>query len=272
VLGFARLYLGAHWLSDVIGGMLFGIVWLLVLGLAYRRHVARSFWMRPPALVFYVTFLAAALWHAPRAVDTLLDRFAPPQPAATMSAGQWWREGWASLPAQRKEHDASQRWPLDLQVAGPLEPLQRRLQANGWGVQPQADWLATLQLLNDDIPPERQPVLPATLDTEAETLLLRRPGDRPGEIKLLRLWRAPVQLVDGEPLWVGTTQVLHYAEPFGLFGLWLPDPDTGVAHDDVRAAMAGFAMEQAPHPHTGVEVLRLRVPADADAQDIMPSN
>jgi hypothetical protein len=205
-------------------------------------------------------------------VDTLLDRFTPPPPLPTMSAAQWWRDGWASLPAQRKEHDASQRWPLDLQIEGPLEPLQRRLQANGWGVQPQADWLATLQLLNDDIPPERQPVLPATLDTEAETLLLRRPGDRPGEIKLLRLWRAPVQLVDGEPLWVGTTQVLHYAEPFGLFGLWLPDPDTGVTHDEVRAAMAGFAMEQSPHPHTGVEVLRLRVPADADAQDIMPSN
>jgi membrane-associated phospholipid phosphatase len=272
VLGFARLYLGAHWLSDVVGGMLFGIVWLLVLGIAYRRHVARSFWMRPPAAVFYLTFLAAALWHAPRAVDTLLERFAPPPPLATMSAAQWWVTGWASLPAQRKEHDASQRWPLDLQVAGPLEPLQRRLQANGWGVQPQADWLATLQLLNDDIPPERQPVLPATLDTEAETLLLRRPGAQPGQIMLVRLWRAPVQLADGGPLWVGTTQMLHYAEPFDLFGLWLPDPDSGVAHDDVRAAMAGFAMQQAPHPQTGVDVLRLRIPADTDAQDIMPSN
>ena len=43
LLGFAELYLGAHWLSDVVGAMLFGIVWLLLLGLAYRRHVARSF-------------------------------------------------------------------------------------------------------------------------------------------------------------------------------------------------------------------------------------
>src|SRR3546814_4822541 len=74
-------------------------------------------------------------------------------------------------------------------------------------------------------------------DTEAETLLLRRPGDEPGQIKLVRLWRAPVQLSDGGPLWVGTTQILHYAEPFGLFGLWVPGPDTGVAQDDVRAAM-----------------------------------
>src|SRR3546814_2357740 len=67
-------------------------------------------------------------------------------------------------------------------------------------------------------------------------------------------------------------QILHYAEPFGLFGLWVPGPDTGMAQDDVRAAMAGFAMEQAPHPHTGVDVLRLRIPAGADAQEIMPSN
>src|SRR3546814_4911776 len=118
--------------------MLFGIVWLLVLGLAYRRHVARSFWTRPPALVFYITFLAAALWHAPRAIDTLLERFAPPEPAVAMSAEQWWRDGWTRLPAQRRENDPSQRWPLDLQIAGPLEPLQRRLPANGWGVQPQA--------------------------------------------------------------------------------------------------------------------------------------
>src|SRR5690606_36066841 len=199
VLGFARLYLGAHWLSDVVGGMLFGIVWLLVLGIAYRSHVARSFWMRPPAAVFYLTFLVAALWHAPRAVDPLLERFAPPEPAVTMSAAQWWDEGWATLPAHRNENDASQRWPLDLQVAGPLEPLQRRLQAHGWRVQPQARWLATLQLLDDDIPPGRQPVLPATLDTEAEVLLLRRPGERPDQIKLVRLWRAPVQLADGGP-------------------------------------------------------------------------
>jgi membrane-associated phospholipid phosphatase len=268
VLGFARLYLGAHWLSDVVGGMLFGVVWLLVLGIAYRRHVARSFWMRPPAVVFYATFVVAALWHAPRAVDGLLARFVAPEPALAMEVDDWWRGGWSALPAQRKEHDASQRWPLDVQVAGPLEPLLRRLQASGWGAQPQADWLATLRLLDDDVPPERQPVLPATLDTEAEAMLLRRPGKRAGETEVLRLWRAPARLADGTPLWVGTTQVLHWSEPFGLFGLWLPVRDTGVAHDDVRAALAGFDAAQAPHPQTGVPVLRLRV----NAQDIMPSN
>lgn len=260
LLGFARLYFGAHWLSDVVGGMLFGIVWLLVLGIAYRRHVARSFWMRPPAFLFYATFLVAALWHAPRAVDPLLARFAAPEPPATMNAAAWWAQDWTTLPAQRKERDPLQRWPLDVQIAGPLLPLQRRMQASGWEVQPQADWVATLNLLDDDITPQQQPVLPATLDTEAETLLLRRPGTDANEAEVLRLWRAPVRLADGTPLWVGTTQTLQYVEPFELFGLWVPHTDTGVAFDNVRAAMHGFAMRQAPHPETGVPVLRIRIP------------
>src|SRR3546814_17881819 len=141
-----------------------------------------------------------------------------------MSADQWWRNGWPRLPAQRKENDPSQRWPLDLQIAGPLEPLQRRLQANGWGVQPQANWMATLQLLDDDVPRERQPVLPATLDTEAETLLLRRPGDEPGQIKLVRLWRWPLPPSAGVALWGGTPTALLHRETCGRVGSEVPAP------------------------------------------------
>lgn len=261
LLGFARLYLGAHWLSDIVGGLLLGIVWLLVLGLAYRRHVARSMWMRPLAAIFYGSFVAAALWHAPRSIDPLLEKFEPPAPVASLDRERWWRQDWASLPAQRNERDISLRWPLDVQVAGPLAPLRAKLEAQGWRVQAQAGWRGMIGLLDDDTPPSQQPVLPATLDASAESLLLRRTLDA-DRIQALRLWPAPERFSDGTPLWIGTTQTLVHTRPFGLFGLWQPTTGTRNAYLDLRTALEGFDVAEGLHPGSGTPVLRLRTAND----------
>ena len=263
LIGFARLYFGAHWLSDIVGGALFGIMWLLVLGIAYRRHIGRSFWMRPVATVFFVTFAVASLWHAPRAIDGVLAQFAPPPPERTLAADDWWRSDWGSLPARRNERDVSRRWPLDVQIAGPLAPVRATLEAQGWEVQAQATWVTTLGLLDPKRRSARQPVLPATLDAEAEALLFRRPGARPDTVHVLRLWRAPALLDQGQPLWVGSTQTLRFTRPIPAFGLWMPEADDGEAHALVSAALtaqtaAGIEHGEAPHPDGGLKVLRLR--------------
>jgi len=250
-LGFARLYLGMHWLSDIAGGALLGIAWLLLLGLAYRRHVARSFWMRPLAWTFYGAFAVTALWHAPRAAMPLLARLESPSSAPqVVDADAWW-VGTADIPL------ADARRTLDLQIAGPLEPLAQRLRASGWHEQRQANWVDVLGLLDDDRAPAEQPVLPGTLDARAESLLLRRKGPRPGTLQVLRLWPAPARLDDGATLWIGTTQALAWTHPLHAFGLWRPVDDNGASHDALREAI-GDAFPMRESETDGARVLRVR--------------
>ena len=257
VVGFARLYLGAHWLSDIVGGTLFGFTWLLVLGLAYRRHVQRSFWMRPVAYLFYGTFVVAAALHAPRAADSLLSQFTSAPPRTAITIANWWNEGWSRLPAQRDERDMRRRWPLNVQVAGPLAPLRATLEARGWRVQPQVSWVQTIGLLDNDVPGPRQPVLPATLDTHSESLLLLHAGARADEQLALRLWPAPVAIGDASALWIGTAHTLRLESPLGIAALWRPIEDGGRARMVLRDDIHGHLLRDSAHPDGG-SVLRIR--------------
>jgi membrane protein DedA with SNARE-associated domain/membrane-associated phospholipid phosphatase len=252
-LGFARLYLGMHWLSDIAGGALLGIAWLLLLGLAYRRHVARSFWMRPLAWTFYGAFALAALWHAPRAATPLLARLESSSPASpAVDAAAWWA-GTAAIPAREA------RRTVDVQAAGPLRPLAQRLRASGWRAQRQANWIDVLGLLDEERASLEQPVLPGTLDARAESLLLRRRGPD-GTLQVLRVWRAPARLDDGTTLWFGSTQTLAWTHPLHAFGLWRPVADGGAAHEALRAAI-GDAFPVRESGTGATRVLRVRTDA-----------
>ncbi|MGQ0801689.1 MAG: VTT domain-containing protein [Pseudomarimonas sp.] len=257
LLGFARIYFGMHWLSDVVGGTLLGVFWLLALGIAYRRHARRSFWMKPLALIFYASFAVAAIWHAPRAIDPLLRSIAPPPRTLELRAEQWWRDGWRQLPAQRDAIDPKLRWPLNVQILGALLPLEKKLQAQGWQVQPQADWVATLSLLDKSASVADQPILPATLDTEAEVLLLRRPVS-PQQLQVLRIWRAPAKQIPGEELWIGSVQTLNLIRPLSMFALWQPQAGELSAWHQLRADLAAMDVRVERHPGQTREVILLR--------------
>lgn len=238
----AGLYFGLWWVSDALLALLLGIAWLLLLGIAYRRHVTRSFLIKPVAWLFYATLAVSALWQGPRLSAGLRASLPAPAPpvAVAHDVAQWWQGAWVRVSAARREHDPEHRWPLDVQIAGPTGPLLATLTRAGWRVQPTANWVQALGLLDPARDAREQAILPATFDGQSEALLLWRTAPMQADASrrvVLRLWRYPAPLADGTPLWVGSTQTLAYSQPLGWFGVWRP---VDAAGDAQRALLASL--------------------------------
>ena len=261
LIGFARLYFGAHWLSDVLGGILLGMGWIALLGLAYRRRVVRSFWIRPIALLFFSTVMVAGLWHGNRSAADTLARFDPPEMRSDLAADAWWQEGWAQLPARRNEFRTRSAWPLNVQYAGTLAAVRRELERAGWEAAPPANWDGLLRSLDKDADVDTLPVLPASHNGRGDALLFSRKTDVSDSRDVLHLWAAPLRLSPGSvPVWQGTIASVKLERRLQLFSLWQMQSDERRARLRLTTDLAALEQREVRREEGGEPVLLLRLP------------
>ncbi|MCK5770312.1 VTT domain-containing protein [Algiphilus sp.] len=209
----AQLYLGQQWFSVATGCLGIGILWMLALGIGYRRHRMQPVPVRrflpPVALSFAVA--AITLWPSPPAAPDA-------GPEGTIDAASWWTDGWRSLPMLRDEGGGHLHQPLVVQWRGEAGAVAAALRADGWTRATTLNWESALRTLSPSAPIEALPVPPQPLNVQLPAAMYQKPVPDGAALTVLRLWRAPLTVGD-TPLWLGTLSRLEARGVLGVLRL-----------------------------------------------------
>jgi len=206
LVGLSRLYLGAHWLSDVLGGLFFGWAWASLAGIFYLRSPSETDPKKDVCVVALLTFAVVGAWDVALRQGQELARYAPRPSILTMTSQAWLGSGWGTLPARRVDLGGGNDEPLTFQWAGVPDRLVLELLDKGWQKPPPLDLKSFLGVFAPDTEINSLPVFPHLHDGRPETVLLVR--DNKTKRWVFRLWPADIQLnPDSTPLWVGTVEI-----------------------------------------------------------------
>lgn len=241
LMAFSRLYLGAHWFSDVVGSLAFATAWLVVLGLAYVRHHEKPFDRQKLALAACSALVLIGGLNVARkhAADT--QRYAVHYEAPSITTAEWWATGWQKLPAYRIDLTGEDEEPLAFQWAGTLDGLKSKLLSSGWR-EPER-WTtssALAWLVTSD--PQKLPVIPSLEVGRMPALtLIRMNGADANARVVLRLWPADYRLRDGRsyPLWVGSTVEERISRPLSFVTVAATKSDVTRSLDLLASSMTG---------------------------------
>jgi undecaprenyl-diphosphatase len=252
-IALSRLYLGAHWLSDVAGGLALGLAWVALLAIARQRHRRRHLGFALAPVVAIVLLLVGA-WHVSKRLDEDLNRYAVREPVKIMSREAWWTDEWQQLSAYRLDLEGEYEQPLNLQWAGDLTEIRERLSARGWREPLSLSPRTALRYLMPSPTLADLPLLPQLHDGRYESLLMvHEPSVAGGKWLVLHLWSTGVRLEPGRtPVWIGTLAWLSIERlPLLAFPVTADDFDQAVATS--KPALSGECLQRQSAPQNARE-------------------
>ena len=222
-ISISRLYLGANWLSDVLGGFFIGTSWTILFGITWLKKSIDKLPVTLLGIVIILVVMIAGGWHIALNHEKDLVLYAPHRNIKTMELAAWYDSGWKRIPAWRFDIAGERKQPLTLQFAGSPRELARYMLTIGWHRPSSMNMKNFLGIFSPHVPIEEFPVLPHLHSGRVDCLRLIYSAGNSRWV--LRLWPSDFRIAKNKtPLYVGTIEVQRFRH---LTGLITAAMDTG---------------------------------------------